>query len=324
MAKVEDIAGKEAYIGSATYATLSEALAAAKDGDVVTLLADSVLNSYTVINKNITVDLNGAKLTTSVTFTINQSHNAVFKNGTLVNTTDANKGSLGFYVLSNAGLALVNIDYTGACFGIFPAGDASFVDIINTRINTVVGIATNASGEYSNNVKVKIESSTIDCDETAVWANVPSSYSINNSVLKGGCQAVMVRGGTAVITNSELVLKSGSDISVNDTKYLEGDKVWGDGNNVPRGALIVGDYTAGGYPYTATCTLKNTKVSTNIAGWTRALIVLAQNGSRETILNYDAACNISSSDYLICNYPLTNVKKGQITVNGTVVQTREQ
>ena len=107
--------------------------------------------------------------------------------------------------------------------------------------------------------------------------------------------------------------------------WLSGDKTWGNGNNVPHAVLVVGDWsTSTGYAYTASCTLNNTKIVNERTNWNRANIVLAQKGEIETILNYDAKCGIKNSDYLICNYAVSGLKKGLITVNGTIVQEREQ
>lgn len=48
-----------AKVGNTYYKTLSAAVAAAKDGDTVTLLKNVVLNSTLTLNKNLTLDLNG-------------------------------------------------------------------------------------------------------------------------------------------------------------------------------------------------------------------------------------------------------------------------
>ena len=53
---------KVARVGNAEYATLAEAIAAAKDGNTVTLLADVIQNTMLTIDKNITLDLNGKKI----------------------------------------------------------------------------------------------------------------------------------------------------------------------------------------------------------------------------------------------------------------------
>lgn len=48
-----------AKVGNTYYKTLADAVAAAKDGDTVTLLKNVVLNSTLTLNKNLTLDLNG-------------------------------------------------------------------------------------------------------------------------------------------------------------------------------------------------------------------------------------------------------------------------
>ena len=55
-----------AEVGDNKYATLAEAIEAAEDGETVTLLADAEQNSMLIINKNITLDLNGKKIYNTV------------------------------------------------------------------------------------------------------------------------------------------------------------------------------------------------------------------------------------------------------------------
>ena len=133
----------------------------------------------------------------------------------------------------------------------------------------------------------------------------------------------MVRGGTAVVRNSQLIMTNNGNAS--ETIFLNDGKTngWKDGNNVPHGALIVGDWS-NSYSYTASCSLENTQIMTTRTNWNRALIVLAQDAGYETLFNYDNKSNISEKDYVICNYAVSGLKKGQISVNGVVVQQREQ
>ena len=51
-----------AQIGDTEYATLADAIAAANNGDTITLLADVIQNTMLTIDKNITLDLNGKKI----------------------------------------------------------------------------------------------------------------------------------------------------------------------------------------------------------------------------------------------------------------------
>ena len=55
-----------ASIGTKNFATLADAIAAAKDGDTVKLIADVEQNVPLTINKNITLDLNGKKIYNTV------------------------------------------------------------------------------------------------------------------------------------------------------------------------------------------------------------------------------------------------------------------
>ena len=200
------------------------------------------------------------------------------------------------------------------------------MDIYNSTIKAIVGIAANASGTSSNNIKVTIDSSTIDSSERgaeiAVWINVPGNLYINNSIIKGNLQALMVRAGTAVIKDSQIILTNNGNAS--ESTYITDNpsSPWGSGNNVPHGSLIVGNWS-NAYKNTASCTLENTQVMTTINNWNRALIVLAQVSGIETIFNYDSNCNLNNSSYVFSNYEVSGLKKGQITVNGTVVQAIE-
>ena len=60
-----------AKIGDTYYKTLAEAVAAAKDGDTVTLLKNVVLNSTLTLNKNMTLDLNGCEISNGSTMGTN-------------------------------------------------------------------------------------------------------------------------------------------------------------------------------------------------------------------------------------------------------------
>ena len=60
-----------AKVGDTYYKTLAEAVAAAKDGDTVTLLKNVVLNSTLTLNKNMTLDLNGCEISNGSTMGTN-------------------------------------------------------------------------------------------------------------------------------------------------------------------------------------------------------------------------------------------------------------
>lgn len=66
---MEDVA--VAKVGDTYYKTLADAVAAAKDGETVTLLKNVVLNSTLTLNKNMTLDLNGCEISNGSTMGTN-------------------------------------------------------------------------------------------------------------------------------------------------------------------------------------------------------------------------------------------------------------
>lgn len=97
-------------IGEVKYFSLTAAIAAAKDGDTVTLLADATEN--VVVNKNITLDLNGftlnggtgtakAAITNYGTLTIKDS--SAEKTGTIKRDDNGVEGETSYYVIRNLG-----------------------------------------------------------------------------------------------------------------------------------------------------------------------------------------------------------------------------
>lgn len=78
-----------AAIGDETYATLSDALSNAGDGDTVALLRDTEQNSRVDITTNLTLDLGGHTLSSNAshTFVVSAGQSFTVKNGTLKNLT---------------------------------------------------------------------------------------------------------------------------------------------------------------------------------------------------------------------------------------------
>ena len=114
---VEKAASYVAKIGEAGYDTLADAIAAAKDGDIVTLLADATED--VIINKNITLDLGGKTLTNTnagkATISVSNGATATVKNGSVMGGTsyyniEVTKGS-------NANLTLEDVTATAGNTG---------------------------------------------------------------------------------------------------------------------------------------------------------------------------------------------------------------
>lgn len=153
---------------------------------------------------------------------------------------------------------------TGSAF--FPAGNASAVTVTNSRITAgVYVIGTNASGNLSDNVRITLKDSTLtstcyqnnDRDTCTVMINVPGTMNIDNCKIYGGRQVLFVRCGTATVNNSTITLSS----AYNDAGKYD-NNVWGSGNEVPMGAVVVDNRANGtAYDTPATCTLNNTTVT---------------------------------------------------------------
>ena len=101
-----------AQIGDRKYTSLDTAIAAAKDGDTVTLLADVTADVVITANKSITLDLNGktlnggtgntkATITNYGTITITDS--SAEKTGTIKRDDNGTEGETSYYVIRNFG-----------------------------------------------------------------------------------------------------------------------------------------------------------------------------------------------------------------------------
>ena len=171
-----------AKVGNNEYATLAEAIAAAKDGETVTLLANATED--VTINKNITLDLGGKTLTNtnSGKATISVTGGTVtVKNGTVIGGTsyyniEATKGS-------NANLTLIDVTAKAG------NTDSSMIDNWGTL--------TINSGDYSGglNVVKSEEGSTL----TINGGKFTLEYATN------GYTGVIFAYGTTTITGGEFI-----------------------------------------------------------------------------------------------------------------------
>ena len=174
------------------FASLSDAIAAAADGDTVKLLTDTTED--VVINKNITLDLNGKTLTNTnsgkATLTVASGATVIVKNGNVV-------GGTSYYTIQNN-------------------GTATFEDVTATAGNTGSsmldnwGTLTITSGTYTGGLNV------VKCEEY-------SKTTINGGKIEGGTPSS--KGYTGVVINyGELTINDGEFIQNNKTgryQYLQ-------------------------------------------------------------------------------------------------------
>lgn len=258
------------------------ALPGAENG-VYTLQEDTTISEWTIgKNENWVIDLNGKKLeyTGVNSVTVSDGSTLTIKNGTLVangvGTSNA-KGTNAFLNIQkgcSVELDTVVLKTNGAA--LYPQGDTARVTVNGSKVYCgVYAVSTNAATVDNYNVVIELKNSTFttdtgyqngDGDSCPVLINVPGKLTMDNCTVNGTRQGVLVRGGDATITNCTINLKStqgldgitGSPLFTDSNGYE--NKNWSSGDEVPMGALIVGN-RSNAYQYPATCALTDTKVN---------------------------------------------------------------
>lgn len=252
---------------------------AIKTKDYVTLEDDFTYSGKLLIASELTIDLNGHTLTFSNTTydnaEVKENGKLTIKNGHLVvNRAYRPTTKNGLYV--NGGtLNLEKVTCTSDCVTINPKGQGSIVNVRDSSIVTTGAytIATNAGSSDQYGVTVNVENSNIEStytnDGTGICFNVPGTLNISGSTIKGAQQGLLLRGGTAKITNSTLInTKSNAE-----TDYM--DCEWKDGNNAPHAALVLGNRHSL-YQYATVCELENVMLT---GGSNKTLYIYANSGT---------------------------------------------
>lgn len=260
--------------------------------------------TYRVLNYSGTINLNGYSLdlyyvSTNAPIVIGQNfssgnygavNNVTIKNGTLI--------AAGLLVLDGATLTVEDVEYnsTLTSFGVQCKGSTLNV-VDSTVISTdAFVIGTNASekgkdGTGTHGVIINVTGSTLKSDfidkdsgSVTVFFNVPGNLNIEDSTIYGVQNAVMVRGGTAVIKNSTLT--TAEQIAAGSEDKFTNEN-WKDGNNVPYAALLVGDRNNTDYNYSAFVTLVNTEIKSGNDEVPTVYIWQDDNKSASLIADYD-------------------------------------
>ena len=181
---VEKAATAVAKIGDKEYATLADAIDAAKTGDTVTLLADTTED--VTIDKNITLDLGGKTLTNTnagkATISVSNGATATVKNGSVVGGTsyyniEVTKGS-------NANLTLEGVTATAGNTG------SSMIDNWGTL--------TIESGDYSGGMN------TVKSEEGSTLTINGGKFTLDYAPSSGYTATILVYGDTT-ITGGEFI-----------------------------------------------------------------------------------------------------------------------
>ncbi len=288
--------------------------------DFVTAVENAKANETVQLQKNLTldqpipqsgsgtttIDLNGHTLgsTSSDPLIVDQGSSFTMKNGNLALQRSGFSPSC---IEVNGTFTLEGVNYTAKnSSGILVKGDSQ-VNISNSTI-TADGYCISTNATYGSGMTISVKDSTLNAPlnttSTGVLLNVPGTLLMENCTVNSKWQSVVVRGGDATLTNctlNNLIDDDGSIYTKPDYKVNEN---WGQGNDLPNAALVVGNHSTSAYRYPATCTLVNTDISVNDGFMT----VYAYGNSEEgcgASVNYDSASNIGEV-----------IRGENVTVNG--------
>ena len=252
-----------ASVGNAKFESLQEAIAAAKDGDVITLLSDVEVTSTIINNGNVTIDLAGYDITMTIADVANG--NALFiNNGTLTITDSAEEDGE------------ICLTYTGS-----RNGNVSISTIINYGILNVQGgtINCNSGAQY---ISYAIDS----------IANKNVEVNISGGTVKGGASGWCIRLFMNSTTNENVLNVTGGSVN-----YVWAQNPNADANKVTinvTGGYVAYVYIAGANG--ALCDVSNVTMNVN-ADCVYYAPYLGTNDSEYVILTVDGMYIIHKHAY---------------------------
>lgn len=224
-----------------------------------------------------------------------------YEYGTEPNNVTIKNGKLnvaGLLVLDGATLTIEDVEYNSKLTSLGVQGKNSTVNVTGSTVTSkdAFVIGTNASvkgedGTGTHGVIINVTGSTLKSDyidkdsgSVTVFFNVPGNLNIEDSTIYGVQNAVMVRGGTAVIKNSTLT--TAEQIAAGSEDKFTNEN-WGNGNEVPYATLLVGDRNNTAYNYSAFVTLVNTEIKSGNDEVPTVYIWQDDNKSASLIADYD-------------------------------------
>lgn len=199
-----------AMIGDATYETLADAVAVGGD---IKLLKDVTLTSGLKIEKDITLDLNGKTLERKNGFIFDVYSNMTVKNGTVKFSEKPAESMAAIWVNKTAKLTVesnVTVEAPDNCFDIaYDASCTAAEVILRGKLVGGSGVTMNGNIKEGTSNKLTVDGATIDVTEHGIYQAgcADTNFTINNSVITGGCTGIEVRAGKLTVTNSTITGK---------------------------------------------------------------------------------------------------------------------
>ena len=214
--------------------------------------------------KKVAIDLGGNTLTVDGYF--DAYGDLTINNGTVKSLKTS---SATLYVDANGKLTMNNVNLEAPkASGIllWDAGNAK-VALTKCKINAQdYGVTTNATTAFTG-ADVTIDGCEINA-ATGIMFNVPSTINVKNSKVTGWWQAMMLRGGTANVEGSHLILAYNEELAkklnyantAEEAAYMYVDGNWESGNGVPVAAITLGTHNGSAYQYPTVLNMSNTEV----------------------------------------------------------------
>ena len=290
-----------------------------EEGGYARLTGDVEITGRSAVadGKEVVMDLDGHSLTLHGTMSTSGTSSLTLMNGTV--KSSESYGVVRYLVSASAGgsVALENVTMTsaGAGIGVEPSGDPGKVTVRNSSITAYsFAVGTNASTPI-HNAEIELYNSEL-VGMSAVLMNLPSVITVSGCTLQGSMHAMILRAGTAEITDSHLTLVYDPSNGEGDTAEEAKDNYigkWETGNAVPLAAITVGNDNSDGYLYPTVLTIDNSVVTADESGALPAMYVRANTDAANGVtITYGEDCKVKGN---IVYYDGGN----NITVKGTPV-----
>ena len=271
-----------------------------KEGGYAKLKNDITITGSSSVadGKEVALDLNNCTLTLTGTMSTKGVSSLTLINGTV--KSPETYGAAKYLVSASAGgsVALENVvmESVGAGIGIGPKGDPGKVTVRNSKITAYsYAVGTNAKSPIYN-AEIELINSQL-MGMSAVLMNLPSKITVSKCVLQGSMQAMILRAGTAEITDSQLKLVYDSSNEEGDTPEDAKDNYiddWLTGNAVPLAALTVGNDNSDGYLFKTELSLENVDIISEESAPLPAMYVRAnEDAGKGVTITYGAECRVN-------------------------------
>ena len=295
-----------------------------EDADVSLSLKENLLfkNFSDPITFNVSkanIDLNG----NTMSYTSDQGDAFIVSKGNIticdgkITTTKYNSEAApygGISVSGNASLTIedIQMESSSTCFAV---ADQGSLTIRNSTVTADSYAVTSNASNPKQSITVTLEDSEFSGD-TPVLLNIPSTITVDGCTITGETQGMVVRGGKATITDSNITLTIEGSIEANKEFADWFDTIdWGDGNKVNVAALTIGNKLESSYQYPTDVSLKGNTTLT-VSGEAESLfpVVYAHANSGDGLgvtFNYDETVKFVGTHEPQCEYGSSN-----IVVNG--------